>query len=316
MSTTGRGVHINTPLANVAIAYRPEGMIVDQIAPVVNVNKQADSFYKWEIADAFRIWDANRAPATEANVIERNMSSDTYFAKNYALKDRVPYEDIENADAGMLFTERSARIEHIKDMLMLGMEQRVALKCTSGSNVGSYSAVASAWDDYTNSDPILDINTGINNVEDSTGYRPNSIILSRSAWRHLRNHDDIISRVFGQQTTGNGRVVKPANIADLFELERVLVGGAYYNTADRNQSASLSALWGDHVLVYYAPTKPRKDKPSFMYSFRWNKIMNMQAYIYQLQKSKAEEVELGYYQDEKITASTLGFLITNVTSST
>ena len=313
MSTTGRGVHINTPLNNVAIAYRPNSMIADQIAPVVNVNKQSDSFYKWEIADAFRIWESKRAPATEANVMERNMSSDTYYAKNYALKDRIPYEDIENADAGMLFTERSSRIMSIKDALMLDMEQRVALKCTSGSNVGSYSATGSAWDDYANSDPILDIETGILNVEDSTGYRPNSILLSRKAWRHLRNNTTLIGRIFGEQSR---KVVKPADIADLFELERVLVGGALYNTAARNQTATLSPLWSDDVLIYYAPKTARKDAPSFMYSFRWNKISNMQAYIYQLPKSKAEEIELAYYQDEKITASALGFLITNVESST
>ena len=31
-------------------------------------------------------------------------------------------------------------------------------------------------------------------------------------------------------------------------------------------------------------------------------------------KTKSEEIELGYYQDEKITAKNLGFLMTHVTS--
>ncbi len=316
MSVTGQGVHVNKPLANVAIAYRPAGMIADQIAPIISVNKQADAYNIWNIADAFRITDDKRSPGTEANKIERDLSSGTYFAKNYALKDHVPYEDIKNADVGFLFTERSNRVEFIKDRLMLNYEYRVALQCTSGSNVGSYSAVGSAWSDYTNSDPILDLQTAIGNVEDSTGYRPNSIIFGRAAWRHFRNHDDVISRVYGQTTTNTGRIISTQNVKALFELERVLIGGAYRNTADRNQTASLSAVWGDHVLVYYAPQKARKDKPSFMYSYRWNEVMNMQAFIYQLPRSKAEEVEVGYYQDEKITASTLGFLVTNCTSST
>ena len=33
-------------------------------------------------------------------------------------------------------------------------------------------------------------------------------------------------------------------------------------------------------------------------------------------KIKVAEVEVGYYQDEKITAPALSFLVTNVTSST
>jgi len=316
MGATGKGVHLNQPLSNIAIAYRPENMIADQICPIVPVDKQSDNYYIWQIADAFRITDDKRAPATEANVLDRNISSGTYFADNYALKDRIPYEDIENADAGFMFTERTSRVEFLKDRLMLNMEYRVAKQCTSGSNVGSYSACASAWTDYTNSDPILDIETAIANVEDATGTRPNSILFGRNIWRHFRKHDDVLSRIFGYQTTNNGRIVTSENVKALFELERVLIGGAYQNTAGRGQTASLSGLWADHVLVYYAPMTPRKDKPSFMYGFRWNKIMNMQAFIYQLPKSHAEEVELGYYQDEVITASALGFLILNCTSST
>ena len=33
-------------------------------------------------------------------------------------------------------------------------------------------------------------------------------------------------------------------------------------------------------------------------------------------RTKSEEVEVGYYQDEKITGDEYGFLIINVTSST
>lgn len=316
MGATGRDVHIDVPLSNIAIAYRPDGMIADQIAPIVPVNKQSDGFYIWSLADAYRTEDDLRAPGTEANIITRSLSSGTYFADNYALKDRIPYEDIQNADAGFVFTERSSRVEYIKDKLMLNMELRIANQCTSGSNVGSYSAVASSWTDYTNSDPLTDIKTAINNVEDATGQRPNSIILGRYAWRHFQENAAVISRVYGNVTQGKtARMIGMEHAKALFEVERVLVGGAYRNTADEGQSASLSQLWNDNALIYYAPMKPRKDKPSFMYGFRWNKIMNMAAKVYQLPRASAEEIELGYYQDEKITSSALGFLITGVGSS-
>jgi len=316
MGATGRDVHIDVPLSQVAIAYKPDYMIADQIAPVVSVNKQSDGYYIWNIADAYRVEEDKRAPGVEANVITRAVSSGTYFADNYALKDRIPYEDIENADAGFIFTERSARTEFVKSKLMLAMEYRVALQCTSTSNVGSSSTTASGWTDYTNSRPISDIKTGLNNIEDSTGQRPNSIIFGRYAWRHFTENSDVIDRVYGNVTNGKqARMIGIEHAKAVFEVERVLVGGAYYNSADEGQSASLSQIWNDNVLVYYAPMKPRKDVPSFMYSFRWNKIMNMTAEVHQLPRAKAEEVELGYYQDEKITASTLAFLITGVGSS-
>jgi len=313
---TGHDVHIDVPLSNMAIAYRPEGMIGDLIAPVVSVQKQSDSYWVFAVQDAFRTEDDKRAPGDEAKRISRSISTDTFFCDNYALKDHIPYEDLENADAATVVTERSARAEWIKDRLMLNKELRVAQQCTSGSNVGSYSAIASGWTDYTNADPIADINTAINNVEDLTGYRPNRIVFGGYAWRHFRENSGVIDRVYGIAGQGSPtRLVSRENAKAIFEVEQILVGGAYYSSTEEGQAASLSQLWNDNVLAYYAPMTPNTKRPSFMYSFRWNKIMNMQAEIFQLPRAKAEQVQLGYYEDEKITGATLAFLLTGVGSS-
>jgi hypothetical protein len=315
---TGHDVHIDVPLSQIAIAYKPEGFIADQIAPIVPVNKQSDGYFVWDIADAFRVEDTLRAPGAEANVIEFSVASGTYFAKNYALKDRIPYEDLKNADAAQIFFERSARAERIKDKLMLDMEYRVAKACTSGSNVYSYSPVGSSWAVFANAKPIEDIWQAIQTIQDGSGQRPNSIIFGGYAWNKFRQCDDVKNALFGTAGTGsNGRTVSTENIKNLFEVERLLVGGAYRNSADEGQSVSLSGMWNDNVLVYYAPLTPRKDKPSFMYGFRWSAVpgMDMQAEVYQKESAKAEEVQVGYYQEEKITASALAFLITGVGSS-
>ena len=315
---TGHDVHIDVPLSQIAIAYRPEGFIADQICPIVPVNKQSDGYYVWDIADAYRIEDTARAPGTEANVIQRSVSSGTYFAKNYALKDRIPYEDIANSDAGGIFLERQSRAEFIKDKLYLDWESRVARAVTSGTNCGSYSSVDSSWTVYANATPINDINTAINNIQDVTGQKPNSIIFGGYAWRHFSNCTQVLDRLFGSVGAGpNGRLITEDLIKTLFGFERVLIGGAYKNTTDEGQTQSLSGIWHDNVLVYYAPLTPRKDKPSFMYGFRWNSVpgMNMTAEVFDDPKKKAEEVQIGYFQDEKITAAGLSFLISGVGSS-
>lgn len=319
MGSTGRDVHIDKPLSNVAIAYEPKGFMSDQIAPIVPVGKQSDGYYVWSPADAFRRERSDRAPGTEANVITRSVTSDTYFARNYALKDRIPYEDIKNADDGYVFAERSSRARFIKSKLMLDMELRVANLVTSTSNVGSSSVVASAWTATTgNADAIGDINNGINVVEDTTGYRPNKLIFGGYAWRTFRNNADVLSRFFGSAGPGSpARLVTKEMTANLFEVDQVLVSGGYYSTADEGQSASLSNIWFDSVLAAFIPLRPSKEEPSFMYSFRWNAVkgFNMQAQVFDLPRAHSEEVELGYYQAEKITASTLGFLVTGVGSA-
>lgn len=320
MGATQHDVHIDVPLSNIAIGYKPFGFIAEQLAPIVPVKKQSDGYYIWSVADAFRAEDDYRAPTAEANVMEYSVNSDKYFADNYALKDRISYEDLKNADGSWSFTERGARAERIKDKLYLNWEKRVALQVTSGSNVGSYSNTGSAWTDGTNSDPRGDIDTALNVVLDTTGYRPNRIVFGEYAWRNFRSAAVVRNYLYGSAGANigpEGRNVTVENARALFEVEQVLIGRAYYNTTEEGQTASLAQLWNDNVLVYYAPLTPRKDVPSFMYSFRWDAVpgMSMQAEVFDLPRNKAEEIQLGYYQDEKITASTLGFLIRGVGSS-
>ena len=317
--STGKELHVNMPLTNIAMAYQPKNNFGELIAPIVTVQKQSDSYYIFSIAEAYAIEDDKRAPGTEANRITRSVSSGTYFCKNYALKDNIPYEDIKNADVGILLMERAARAQYIKDKLYLNWNYRVGLQCSSGSNVGSYSGVASNWSDGATgkSDPYTDIETAIENVVGVVGsdYRPNRIIFGATAWKLYRHHADIRTLIYGDGAGANGRIVTKEQVAALHEVDQIIVANPMYNSAQEGQTASLSYVWNTSVLVYYAPMQASKEKPSFMYSFRWQVVADMQAEVHQLPLSKAEQVELGYYQDEKITASTLGFLITDVRSS-
>lgn len=315
--STGKDLHVNVPLSRIAMNYEPQGIIADQIAPIVTVDKQSDAYTIYSIAESYKIEEDKRSPGAEAQKVYRSISSGTYFADNYALKDDIPYEDIENADAGIMLTKRSSRVRYIKKKLYLNWEYRLASAVTSTSNVGSSSAVGSNWSDKRDgySDPIGDIQTAQDNIYVSTGITPNRIIFSRIAWRLFTNHANVISRLYGHQTSTKGRLVTVAQAQDLLECEHIYIGKSLYNSAQEGQTASMADIWGTDVLVYYAPNQPSEEEPSFMYSFRWNKIMNMVAEIHQLPRSKKEQVELGYYQDEKITGSALGFLITDVRSS-
>ena len=64
MGSTGRDLHFDAPLSNVAINYKPSGMIADMVAPLVPVQKQSDHYVIFDQADSFRIEDTKRAPGT------------------------------------------------------------------------------------------------------------------------------------------------------------------------------------------------------------------------------------------------------------
>lgn len=318
MSSTSQDLHIDAALSEVALGYRPEGFIADMIMPVVDVGKQSDLYTIWSREDRLRIHDTKRAPGTEAKRIEESVSSETYYANNYALQASVKLEDFKNADPIYLDNLNTGKVELVMDGLMLDWEVRAANQVTSGSNVGSYSAVASQWNDGNlGSDPIGDINTIMDNVQYSTGKRPNRLTFGLKAWQVFRRHSDVRNIIFG--SNNGGGFASAAQVADLFEVEDIQVGGAFQNTAGEGLTENLSAIWDDHILAHYTPASASKERPSFGYVFRWNQpgLPNMQVERHPYDsKKKSQEIEVGYYQDEKITGAEYGFLLTNVTSST
>ena len=319
MAATGRDLHINVPLSNIAMQYRPQGMIADLVAPIVSVQKQSDSYPVWSQGDALRIETDIRAPGMEANKITRDVSTDTYFARNYALKVDLTLEDRENMDPGFIGELRAGRAKFLKSKISLNWEKRLANQVTSGSNVGSYSTVTSDWMDsaIANSTPIANIETAISNVQDSTGYKPNRILMGELAWRYFRRHLSVVNILHGNTGSGSPRYATREQVKALFELDELIIGGAYYNSAAEGQTAVVAPMWLDYVLVYFAPMTPSTEEPSFMYSFRWQKpaIPNMGIEVHPFNtKTKSEEIEIGYYQDEKICSANLGFLLTHVTN--
>jgi hypothetical protein len=318
MAATGHDIHIDVPLSNIALDYRPMGMIADMICPIVPVPKQSNMYPIWSQADAFRVVDDTRAPGEEAHKIYRSVSSDTYFCYGRALKMGLTLEDMENADEAYLSKLREGRTTFILDKLALGWEKRVALLCTSGSNVGSYSVTASGWTG-SGADPFTDVTNKINMVQDVSGYRPNRIVMGGKAWRSFRKHSAVQNMIWGS-AGGNppSRMLSREQAAALLEVDQVFVGDAYYNTTQENITMSLASLWSDHVWVGYVAPNPSVDVPSALYTFRWSRpgVPNLQVERHPYDsKKKVEEIEAGYYQDEKKVSSSLMALLLSVNSS-
>lgn len=309
-------LHIDQVLTQMAIGYRPSGMIADRIAPIVSVGKQSDFFTIFSRADALRVEDSKRAPGTEAHKITRDLSSGTYYSQNYALKMGLTIEDRANADPAFRQQIIEGRSTYILDKLMLDWEVRLAALITVIANLGSGVGVSSEWD-AGNADVLGDMNTAIDNIHDLTGMRPNRAVLGQQAWRSMRRSTDVLNRLFG--TNNGGGYATTGQVASLLDLDGIDVGGAYQNTANEAQAETLASVWADDAIIYFAPQNPSTEVPSAFYSFRWaaDGLHNMTVvrHPYDTRKQE-EEIEAGYYQDEVITAAEYAFILKSVNSST
>jgi hypothetical protein len=316
-ATTNPHVHVDQVLSNIVQGYRPNARIWDQVAPQVSVGKQSDFYLVHDRGDALRRESALRAPGRPARIVTRAMGSGTFFALNYALKMAVPIEDEVNADPMYRTELLEGNAFHLVDLLDLDIDARVATLVTTVANVGSGAGVSSAWS-TNNGNPIGDMNAAIDIVEDSTGKRPNQATMGSKAWRSLRRHTDVRNLIFG--TNNGGGYPSTTQVANLFELDRINVGGTYENTGNELQGETISAVWADHVVLHRtAPDGPGQRDVSAFRSFRWNApgLANMQVERHPFDsKIKAQEIEVGYYQDERVTGRTYAYVIRAVNSST
>ncbi|MDO4802109.1 MAG: major capsid protein [Prevotellaceae bacterium] len=90
------------------------------------------------------------------------------------------------------------------------------------------------WDDHANSDPISDIQAGIDKVEDKTGNKPELMLVSPATMKHLRLNDNIKAAVLAQNPTANV-VMNDAKvkqvIKDILGIDIVVYGKKFKNEA-------------------------------------------------------------------------------------
>lgn len=308
----GRGIYVDRHLSNIALNYRAMGFIGDRIFPVVNVDKQTGMIKTYNQGDIFRIVDDRRSPGTEARKVDWQVGSESYICGNYALKADVTIEDRVNRDPIFIADQEEGRVGFVTDKLQLNWEYRVAQKCTSTANVSTLALVSSAWTDYANSKPLNDLWSLIDKQRDLTGYRPNRAVFSEPAFRAFARNNAVIDKVNKTGVTGAGDEITESQAATLLRMDQILVAGAMYNSAAEGIAQQLVDIWGNYVLLYYAPLSPSVEIPSYGYSLRWTApgLANwtVERHPYNSLK-KCDEVEVGYYQDEKVLAKPLATLI-------
>ena len=314
---TGRDLHVDAMLTELAINYRPQGMIADQIAPIISVAKETNLYPVFNRGEAFAIEDTMRARGTEAKRVTRSVGSASYAVKNYALAYDLTIEDRANMDAAYQFELEAGATRYLQDKLMLDWDRRVLSQVGTTANVSTGFTVNSAWSGA--GDPVAHLWAAQEQMMTQTGLKPNSIVFGWRAWNYFRRNVNVRNLIKG--VNNGGGFVSRDNAREILELERLLVAGGFYNLQNEAQTASLSLNpLADSVLLYYAPLSPSRETPSFMYSFRWTAAelgtpMAVIRHAFDTRK-RIEGIELQYYQDEKITGSDYGALIRNVSVST
>ena len=292
-------VHKDQILTNISIMYRNAAYVGTELMPIVGVKKKSDIYYIYDDkADRFRIPKTLRAPRSESRTVDWKVTTDGYVCDEHALNDLI--DDIERDNADSPLNLEVDTVEFITDILQLGLEMRI--KDILEANL-SANAPSIKWDVYTDgSNPIGDIETGKDAIHSVIFKEPNVLLLGKAVYDKLKHHPNILDRIKYVQKG----VVTPDLMASVFEIEKVIVGKAGYNTAKEGKPEVLSYLWGKNAILAYVEPKPGIKKFSLGYTFQSQPFQTRRARI---EVRHSDWFEVGDIEAEKMVAVACGYRI-------
>jgi hypothetical protein len=344
-------VHVNRPLTNISVAYTQEAagieFVADRAFPAIPVENKSDLFWTYNRADFNRDEMQKRGLAMESAGSGYNLNSTgNYSCDVWALHKDVDDQIRANSDSP-LSPDRDATIFLTQKGLIRRENQWVTKFFNSGAGwTGNASGGAAAsatftntatvqyWD-YATSSPITDIRHAKSLMRlNSGGFAPNIGVFSRPVFDKLVDHPDFIDRTKYGQTAPNPAMATRRIIAEILELEDVLVMDAVYNAAVESEPSpgstnlatqgvleSNAFIGGLNAALFYRPKNAGLMVPSAGYVFNWTGLIGstggagVRIKTFRMEHLSSDRVEIDCAFDMHQMGPDLGFFFGNVISA-
>lgn len=198
---------------------------------------------------------------------------------------------------------------------------QMVFNATTWNGASLTTGITNEWDDLTNATPIVDINAARNIVFDATGLWVNKLAINRKVFHNLRNCDEIIERI---NSTGAGdrtlpTDITPQKLAEVFDLDEVIVGGGAYNSAKEGQAADLGSIWSDEYAMLFVGANEGDpiDVPCLGRTFHYaedGSVIGGMMESYDEPQARGRVVRCRHDAVEKIIMPECGHLLSNITT--
>lgn len=283
-------VHVQAALTMIATAYIQDqrNYVADQVFPLVPVEHQADKYFAFSKDDFFRDEARIRADATESVGGGYNLNSNNnYSAEVWAYHKDVGGHVRRNADPAVNIDMATTKFIMQK---MLIRRDRFFVQNFLTNNVWSFDYTGTAggtpggstppfWNDDANGDPFTDIANAQTQILQQTGYEANTLLISFPVYQGLRKHPLVIDRI-KYTTRADASKITPELLASAFDVERVIVSKAVYNSASETTTitgsvGTYSFIASKDALLCHSAPAPGLMIPTAGYIFAWTGLTGL-----------------------------------------
>ena len=291
-------------LTNVSLQFAaaPEGYLADKVLPPVPVAKESAAYWVYD-KSRLDAPDSKRAPRSQYNRIDWNVTTDTYLAEQYGLEGEIDDEERKNAASPLDLDVDTTEI--VTDMVLNNREKRVADLVLSTAVITNNITLAGGdqWSDYANSDPLDDVKTARTTIYiGAPGYAPNVMLMGYYAFEALKLHPDIKEIIKYTERA----IVTRQLLASVFEVDEVLIGKVIRRTSKEGAADAFTDVWGKDVLLFFRENRPSLKRVSFGYQMRTS---DLRVFRYREDKRDTDVIRVSEKQDEKIVSGAVAYLI-------
>lgn len=288
------------------------GFIGSKVAPVRQTSLASGNFGRVPLKELLN----RRAEKRDIGGYQRSsmkFGDDSYTTQEYGLEEVV---DEKQAAMYKSYFELEVVVgRRCYHGLLASYEQRVADLLTNTSLFEDDSC-EETWLDHENATPIVDIEVAATAMRDRCGMYPNTLIITRKQYRNLRHCAEIIERLKywgGDDPKTKG--ITSRVLADMFDVQQVLIANAVRDEAAEGQDASLASIWNEDRAIL-ALIQPGEDIqiPTAVRTFHWTEDSDLDGIVesYRDERERADVIRCRHQTGEKVMYQPLVQIITGV----
>lgn len=232
-------------LTAIAIGYRnpDQVMIADEVLPRIPAPARNFKWQSYSEAEAFTVPDTRVGRRGTPNRVEIEGTELSASCDDFGIDVPLDNATIDEAQKNG-FDPKNKATERATDIVMLDREARVAAQVIDPNNYHADHVEALSGADLF-SDPASDPITIIEDLLNTCWARPNQVTFGHTSWQAFRRHPKVVKAVHGN--SGDQGRATAAQIAELLEVKRILVGASRINIKKPGENPVLERVWDNTV---------------------------------------------------------------------
>ncbi len=295
------------------------GMIGTQIMPVFPVADKQGAYKVIPAEALLKMPDTKRSSGGAYN-----RSGWEYEEGLYNCAEQGHEEPIDDDERKIFERRNPGIVDSIVTRRGLGIisraqEYRIANKLFNETNFTAH-AVTNEWDDAVNATPITDVKDGVSAFRAQCGMLPNALIIAWSTFQDLKNCDQIVNRLKYTFPGIDINKMTSEQLAAIFDVPRVFVGNAVYDSANKGRSKSITDIWNsEYAALARVATTLDPTEPCVGRTFIWDEDSsdNPIVEVYREEQIRSDVYRVRHSVDERLIQSfnSSGTVVSNIAAS-